>query len=237
MVPDDRQEFVVSRPATLKSAQAERPPLAPRIHSNPEVNACALLWVASRHSIIEMEFVMTIKVGSPYLWKSGIYGDTAVHVESVYNGVAMVTVDGGAASRQVREHPELAEAWPVITERLVKRPSKARKAAGSFGMVPGLPPERVLAEKAGIVKNTIREVPGVGKVAIITDDRPTTTAQRAKRRLGLAAALNVAREMADRNPTHFKWAPLGEKHITEVEHAVINAEHTRRQKSSSEITF
>jgi hypothetical protein len=148
---------------------------------------------------------MDIKVGSPYLWKSDIYGDTAVHVESVYNGVAMVTVDGGAASRQVREHPELAEAWPVITERLHKRPSKPRKTDALRKAFETMPET---------VKNTIREVPGVGKVALIEQTprgslvKPVTppTGERRPKRLSLAQAQVQARKMADRNPTHFKWS-------------------------------
>lgn len=165
---------------------------------------------------------MDIKVGSPYLWKSGIYGDVAVHVESIYNGLPKVTVDGGEASRQVREHPELADGWFVIASRLVKRPSKARKA-----------PERVLAEKAGIapadqripvyvideskplgermtkhtavVENTIREVPGIGKVAVITMDPPKTTVQRNKRRLSFLQALDAADDLRGK----FNWAQPG----------------------------
>ncbi len=145
---------------------------------------------------------MTIKVGSPYLWKSDIYGDTAVHVESVYNGVAMVTVDGGPSARQVREHPELIDTWPVITERLVKRPSKPRKTNVGHVEIP--------AE----VTNTIREVPGVGKVALI-EQTPRGSlvklvtppmGERRPKRLSLAQALVQARKMADRNPTHFKWS-------------------------------
>jgi hypothetical protein len=154
--------------------------------------------------------IKEIKVGAPYLWQSSIYGAVAVHVASLHNGVAMVTVDGGEAAKQVIAHPELIDGWPVLADRLHKRPAKARKAAPGKVEVP--------AE----VINTIREVPGVGKVALVetgpiagtrvstphTDAiiRAATTAQRNKRRMSLAQALTEARKMADRNPTHFKWA-------------------------------
>lgn len=104
--------------------------------------------------------LIEIKVGSPYLWKSAMYGDIAVHVESIYHGIAKVTVDGGVSARQVIDYPELDGGWFVIPERLHNRPSKPRKTGVGRVEIP--------AE----VTNTIREVPGVGKVAIITDDRP-----------------------------------------------------------------
>ncbi len=170
--------------------------------------------------------IATIKIGSPYIFNSGIYGKTAVHVTAIYNGIVHFSIDGGEAAKQVREFPELSDGtYFAIPERIERRakqatPTQVAKAAETAMNAPrnyrgrtgeirrqaeiGKTPERVLAEKAGIV-NTIREVPGVGKVAIITDDRPKTTAQRNKRRLSLTAALNLARTMADRNPTHFKW--------------------------------
>lgn len=125
-----------------------------------------------------------LSVGKPALWKSTIYGDVAVHVKSVHHGIALVTVDGGEAARQVIDYPELADGWFVIPERLHKRAGKPSKA---------------------VVKNTIRDVPGVGKVAIVTDDRPKTTAQRSKRRMSLTQALSYARNMADAYPNQYNW--------------------------------
>ena len=90
-----------------------------------------------------------ITVGKPYLFKSGIYGDTAVHVTAIHGDVIHFTIDGGEASRQVRDFPELSDGkYFAVSERIVKRPSK-----------------RSLATE---VKNIIRDVQGVGKVAVIT---------------------------------------------------------------------
>ncbi len=111
-----------------------------------------------------------IKIGAPLIFNSGIYGRTAVHVTAVYNEVIHFSIDGGEASRQVRDFPELSDGmYFAIASRMEKRPSL--KPAR-----PGKNPVQVLAEQAGIIKNTIREVPGVGKVAIITDDplKPAT---------------------------------------------------------------
>jgi len=148
-----------------------------------------------------------IKIGAPLVFKSSIYGDTAVHVTSIYNEVIHFSIDGGEASRQVRDFPELSDGmYFAIAARLWKRPTKARKTAGSFGMVPGRPE----------VKNTIREVPGVGKVAIITDDRPkmihpvaegyaAEKAKRKSRRLSFLKALDAADDMR----SEFNWAQPG----------------------------
>lgn len=125
--------------------------------------------------------IKDITIGQPLVFKSSIYGDTAVHVTAVYHDVVHFTIDGGEASRQVRDFPELSDGtYFAISSRLEKRPSKT--------------------------KNTIREVSGVGKVAIITDDRPKTTAQRNKRRLSLVQALTAAREMVNSTPASFNWA-------------------------------
>lgn len=87
-----------------------------------------------------------ITVGKPYLFKSGIYGDTAVHVTAIHEDVIHFTIDGGKASRQVREFPELSDStYFALSERIVRRSS---------------------------VKNTIREVPGIGKVAVVTFTLP-----------------------------------------------------------------
>lgn len=93
---------------------------------------------------------MDIKIGSPYIFRSSIYGDTAVHVTAIHQDVVHFTIDGGEASRQVRDFPELADGtYFTVAKRLFKKPAR--------------------------VKNTIREVPGVGKVAIITTDQVLPT--------------------------------------------------------------
>lgn len=133
--------------------------------------------------------MLEIKEGKPYLWKSNIYGNVAVHIESVNdtNGVVKVTVDGGTSARQVIDHPELAEGWFVLPARLHKRVSVTRKT--------GVGKVEIPAE----ITNTIREVPGVGKVAVITNDPPKLTrlpsAEQvrnlsAKEAATLAAAMN-----------------------------------------------
>lgn len=161
-----------------------------------------------------------IKIGSPYLFNSTVYGRTAVHVTAIYNGLVHFSIDGGEASRQVRDFPELFD--------------------GKYFAIP----ERI--EKRSSVKNTIREVPGVGKVAVVTFTPPTPPKlsrlpsaeqvrnlsaqeaadlaakmnaplvksaealelpkERRPKRLSLAQAHVQARKMADRNPTFFKWA-------------------------------
>lgn len=108
-----------------------------------------------------------IKIGSPYLFKSGIYGDTAVHVTAIYNGIVHFSIDGGEASRQVRDFPELSD--------------------GTYFAIP----ERI--EKRSGVKNTIREVPGIGRVAVVTTDPP----KRRQRRLSLTQALKEAVAMRE----------------------------------------
>lgn len=113
--------------------------------------------------------------GMPALWKSDIYGDVAVHVASMYNGVIQVTVDGGESARQVIDHPELLDGWFVVPERLHKRASKRRTTKRHNPMNPGgvsvidiLESVKDTAE----VTNSIRDVPGVGKVAFVSADEP-----------------------------------------------------------------
>lgn len=100
-----------------------------------------------------------IKIGAPLVFKSGIYGDTAVHVTSIYQDVIHFTIDGGEASRQVRDFPELSDGtYFAIASRLEKRLSKARKTAAL---------KKAFETMPETIKNTIREVPGVGKVALV----------------------------------------------------------------------
>lgn len=110
-----------------------------------------------------------IKIGSPYLFRSGIYGDTAVHVTAIYNGIVHFSIDGGEASRQVRDFPELSDGmYYAIPQRIQKRETKPRKAAVGRVEIP--------AE----VTNTIRDVPGVGKVAIVSMDPPKTETSKTR---------------------------------------------------------
>lgn len=113
-----------------------------------------------------------LTVGKPYIWKSLAYGDTAVHIVrfSPNEKVAVISIDGGEASRQAQHNPELSDGIyfvSVESGRLVKRESrKAPKA----------------------VTNTIREVAGVGKVAVVA----APPVARRPKRLSLKQALNVA---------------------------------------------
>jgi hypothetical protein len=82
-------------------------------------------------------------VGKPYLWKSTIYGDTAVHIMGFnpHENVAIISIDGGEASKQAQRFPALADGKYFValnSGRLVKH--------------------------APQVKNTIREVPGMMKL-------------------------------------------------------------------------
>lgn len=104
-----------------------------------------------------------ITVGKPYTFKSGIYGDTAVHVTAIHEDVIHFSIDGGEASRQVREFPELEDGtFYALSQRIEKRPTRARKpkAESRIASATYIPPADV--------KNTIRNVPGVGKVAVVT---------------------------------------------------------------------
>lgn len=159
-----------------------------------------------------------IKVGAPYLFNSTVYGRTAVHVTSIYEGLIHFSIDGGEASRQVRDFPELSDGMHyAIPERIEKRSS---------------------------VKNTIREVPGVGKVAVVTftppeKNNPTEIIQHIKtpavralaekaglvkpaevlelpkerrpKRLSLTQALVQARKMADAGKANWDGGNLADK--------------------------
>lgn len=174
-----------------------------------------------------------IKIGQPLIFKSAIYGDMAVHVAAIYNEVVHLTIDGGEAAKQVRNFPELSDGkYFALAGRLEKRSSKRlgrttmnspRKVTETGRTLESFPPA---------IKNTVRTVPGVGKVALIEAGPIAGTrfvntppelqrhiekaaaakpsAPERKRRMSLNAALNRAREMADRNPTRFKWAKPGE---------------------------
>lgn len=88
-----------------------------------------------------------LTVGKPYLWKSEVYGDTAVHITgfSPNEQVAIISIDGGEASKQAQHHAELSDGIYFVSIE-----------SGRLG------------KRAGTrVKNTIREVPSVGKVVIV----------------------------------------------------------------------
>lgn len=90
---------------------------------------------------------MIAVIGKPYLWKTLRYGDVAVHVAGISpNGmVAMVTIDGGEASKQAQHFPELSDGvGHAVIEMLHKRPAAPRK--------PRAVAVRKLAEDAGLVK-------------------------------------------------------------------------------------
>lgn len=107
--------------------------------------------------------------GMPALWKSDIYGDVAVHVASMYNGVIQVTIDGGESARQVIDHPELLDGWFVVPERLHKRASRRRTTTDRAVPASVL---KAHVDGAAELRNSIRDVPGVGKVAFVSADEP-----------------------------------------------------------------
>lgn len=158
-----------------------------------------------------------IKVGAPYLFKSSIYGDTAVHVTAIYNGIVHFTIDGGEVSRQVRDFPELSDGtYFAIPERIEKRAARLKRTRMAEMMRQAKQsPQFIEAAKGTVdeVQNTIREVPGVGKVAVVTSTPPalpspeqlralaakvhaplgtTTPPKRRQRRLSLTQALKEA---------------------------------------------
>ncbi len=109
-----------------------------------------------------------IKIGAPLIFKSSIYGDTAVHITAVYNEVVHFSIDGGESSRQARDFPDLSDGtYFSLAGRLEKR---SRRATAK-----NLQPA---------VKNTIKDVPSVGKVAIITEEEAefAATLKRGTRR-------------------------------------------------------
>lgn len=86
-------------------------------------------------------------IGKPMLWKTQNYGTVAVHIAGINpNGrVAQLTIDGGEASTPAQRYPELADGIGYsILGNLSKRPRK--------------------------VRNTVRDVAGIGKVAVVTTD-------------------------------------------------------------------
>ncbi len=104
--------------------------------------------------------MLKLEIGQPYILRSLRYGDTAVHLKGYSpNGkVAILSIDGGAASRQAQNFPELADGITHASiERLIKRPRR---------------PSRRKETPTEIVNN-IREVSGVGKVAVITEKEVT----------------------------------------------------------------
>lgn len=72
---------------------------------------------------------MEILAGKPYLWKSAVYGEIAVHVKgfSPNGAVAILTIDGGEASTPAQRFPEWSDgiAYAALEHgELVKRPSR-----------------------------------------------------------------------------------------------------------------
>lgn len=128
-------------------------------------------------------------VGAPYLWKHAVYGNTAVHIVGIYNGIATISIDGGLDSTQCRTFPELAidGTWftPLHFGELHKRPERTKRAT---------------------VTNTVRKVPGVGDVAFVA---PTATekpqSSRRTLRVNLRTALAEARRFADNAANGIDW--------------------------------
>lgn len=131
-----------------------------------------------------------ITVGKPYLFKSGIYGDTAIHVTAIHRDVIHFTIDGGEASRQVREFPELSDGtYFALSARIERRPSL--KPAR-----PGKSPVQVLAEQAGIITTpefTVTEVIGGVKPKIPHSEfvKPIDQAVELSRKLNRMSAMDV----------------------------------------------
>jgi hypothetical protein len=121
--------------------------------------------------------MLEIKEGKPYLWKSDIYGNVAVHIASVNDatGIIRITVDGGESARVVIDHPELKDGHFVVARRLHKRPARSKKETVDAKM------ERV------------------NNAVVTTESAPRP------RRLAQHIALKTARAMADHNPERFNW--------------------------------
>jgi hypothetical protein len=83
-----------------------------------------------------------IKAGSPYNWISLNYGTIAVHVDSIYNGIATITIDGGEAATPAQRFPELSDGRfhvVIASGKLHKRPARrAPKKAVTVADVPGV---------------------------------------------------------------------------------------------------
>lgn len=101
------------------------------------------------HSLEGGNVMLEIKEGKPYLWRTLNYGDIAVHLVSVNetNGVLKISIDGGADTSPAQRYPELADGETfTLANKLFRREPR--------------------------VRNTVRNVPGVGKVAVVTTDKP-----------------------------------------------------------------
>lgn len=81
-------------------------------------------------------------VGKPYLWKSNVYGDVAVHITgfSPNENIALISIDGGEASTQAQRFPELSDGKYFVvlnSNRLVKRPTRSRTTKQTATPDPG----------------------------------------------------------------------------------------------------
>lgn len=75
-----------------------------------------------------------IIAGKPYNWVSLNYGTVAVHVESIYNDIATVTIDGGEAATPAQRFPELSDGrYHVVISsgKLHKRPARRKAMAAA----------------------------------------------------------------------------------------------------------
>jgi hypothetical protein len=81
--------------------------------------------------------------GKPFIWRTALYGDVAVHVSkfSPNGAVANLTIDGGEASTPAQRFPVLSDGIGFAVQgQLFKRPAtRARKAQ----------PVKALVEAAG----------------------------------------------------------------------------------------
>lgn len=92
--------------------------------------------------------MLEIKEGKPYLWRTLNYGDIAVHLVSVNetNGVLKISIDGGADASPAQRYPELADGETfTLANKLFRREPR--------------------------VRNIVRDVPGIGKVAVVTTEK------------------------------------------------------------------
>lgn len=116
-----------------------------------------------------------VEVGKPYLWKSGIYGDIAVHVVgfSPNNKVVKLSIDGGEDSAPSRNHLALKDGIGYcVVERgeLHKRPARRTARAAAVKAVP--PSEGKPARKSRITakgKSPIYQ-PGNKETPAFSDD-------------------------------------------------------------------
>lgn len=99
-------------------------------------------------NVMSIEFAPEL-VGRPFIWRTANYGDIAVHVEKFnWNGaVAVVRIVGGEDSTPAQRYPELSDGWGfAVAGQLFKRQRGTR------------------------VNNAVRDVAGIGKVAVVTTD-------------------------------------------------------------------